>query len=142
MLELVLWPRLTQKFINDVIFLGHPLMEIFQKEDENNLKICVYSKVIIKSVNAFNLCLDLIEARGCGIISLLDEESKLPKSSHTHFTAAVHNNHNNHFRLALPRKSKLRDHREIRDDEGFLIRHFAGAVCYQTVSGIGAKRSW
>ncbi|KAK4321632.1 hypothetical protein Pmani_007579 [Petrolisthes manimaculis] len=77
-------------------------------------------------------CIDLIEARGYGIISLLDEESKLPKSSHTHFTAAVHNNHNNHFRLALPRKSKLRDHREIRDDEGFLIRHFAGAVCYQT----------
>nr|XP_027213444.1 unconventional myosin-VI-like isoform X1 [Penaeus vannamei] len=77
-------------------------------------------------------CIDLIEAKGNGIISLLDEESKLPKSSHTHFTAAVHNNHNNHFRLALPRKSKLRDHREIRDDEGFLIRHFAGAVCYQT----------
>ncbi|XP_066985117.1 myosin heavy chain 95F isoform X5 [Macrobrachium rosenbergii] len=77
-------------------------------------------------------CIDLIEAKGCGIISLLDEESKLPKPSHTHFTAAVHNNHNNHFRLALPRKSKLRDHREIRDDEGFLVRHFAGAVCYQT----------
>ncbi|KAG7159253.1 Unconventional myosin-VI-like, partial [Homarus americanus] len=77
-------------------------------------------------------CIDLIEAKGYGIISLLDEESKLPKSSHSHFTAAVHNNHNNHFRLALPRKSKLRDHREIRDDEGFLIRHFAGAVCYQT----------
>ncbi|XP_069956344.1 unconventional myosin-VI isoform X2 [Cherax quadricarinatus] len=77
-------------------------------------------------------CIDVIEAKGSGIISLLDEESKLPKSSHTHFTAAVHNNHTNHFRLALPRKSKLRDHREIRDDEGFLIRHFAGAVCYQT----------
>ncbi|XP_050720790.1 unconventional myosin-VI-like isoform X3 [Eriocheir sinensis] len=77
-------------------------------------------------------CIDLIEAKGCGIISLLDEESKLPKSSHTHFTSAVHHNHSSHFRLALPRKSKLRDHREIRDDEGFLIRHFAGAVCYQT----------
>ena len=36
------------------------------------------------------------------------------------------------FRLALPRKSKLREHREIRDDDGFLIRHFAGAVCYTT----------
>jgi myosin-6 len=34
--------------------------------------------------------------------------------------------------LALPRKSKLKDHREIRDDDGFLVRHFAGAVCYQT----------
>ena len=37
-----------------------------------------------------------------------------------------------HFRLALPRKSKLKDHREIRDDDGFLVRHFAGAVCYET----------
>lgn len=77
---------------------------------------------------------DLIEAKGRGIISLLDEESKLPKSSDSHFTAAVHSNHSNHFRLALPRKSKLRDHREIRDEEGFIIRHFAGAVCYHTVS--------
>ena len=34
--------------------------------------------------------------------------------------------------MALPRKSKLREHREIRDDDGFLIRHFAGAVCYTT----------
>ena len=25
-------------------------------------------------------------------------------------------------------------HRKLRDDEGFLIRHFAGAVCYHTVS--------
>jgi len=77
-------------------------------------------------------CIDLIEKKGCGIIALLDEENKLPKPSPCHFTSAVHNNHNNHFRLALPRKSKLRDHRELRDDEGFLIRHFAGAVCYQT----------
>ena len=38
----------------------------------------------------------------------------------------------NFFRLALPRKSKLREHREIGDDDGFLIRHFAGAVCYTT----------
>ena len=79
---------------------------------------------------------DLIESKGGGIISLLDEENKLPKPSATHFTTAVHNNHANHFRLALPRKSRLRDHREIRDDEGFLIRHFAGAVCYNTVSFI------
>ncbi len=77
-------------------------------------------------------CINLIESKGNGIFSLLDEESKLPKPSHQHFTSAVHNNNGSHFRLALPRKSKLREHREIRDDDGFLIRHFAGAVCYQT----------
>ena len=53
-----------------------------------------------------------------------------------HFTSAVHNNNGSHFRLALPRKSKLREHREIRDDDGFLIRHFAGAVCYQVKNDI------
>lgn len=33
----------------------------------------------------------------------------------------------------VPRKSKLAIHRNVRDDEGFIIRHFAGAVCYETV---------
>ncbi|KAF2360204.1 Myosin N-terminal SH3-like [Trinorchestia longiramus] len=77
-------------------------------------------------------CIDLIEAKAVGLISLLDEEHKLPKPSPSHFTAMCHQHHSSHFRLALPRKSRLKDHREIRDDEGFLIRHFAGAVCYQT----------
>lgn len=74
-----------------------------------------------------------MESKGNGIFDLLDEESRLPKSSHTHFTSTVHAKNRN-FRLDVPRKSKLKYHREIRDDEGFLIRHFAGAVCYQTVS--------
>ena len=34
----------------------------------------------------------------------------------------------------VPRKSKLKAHRDLLDDEGFLIRHYAGAVCYTTVS--------
>ena len=33
----------------------------------------------------------------------------------------------------LPRKSPLQAHRNLRDDQGFIVRHFAGAVCYQTV---------
>ncbi|CDQ71595.1 unnamed protein product [Oncorhynchus mykiss] len=32
----------------------------------------------------------------------------------------------------VPRKSKLQVHRNVRDDEGFIVRHFAGAVCYET----------
>ncbi|XP_049820638.1 myosin heavy chain 95F isoform X2 [Aethina tumida] len=77
-------------------------------------------------------CIDLIETKNKGILQMLDEESKLPKSSYTHFTSEVHKAWPNQFRLALPRSSKLKIHRTIRDDEGFLIRHFAGAVCYQT----------
>ncbi|KAG8194895.1 hypothetical protein JTE90_029186 [Oedothorax gibbosus] len=81
-------------------------------------------------------CIELLENKGNGIFDLLDEESKLPKSSHTHFTSTVHSRNSGHFRLDIPRKSKLKYHREIRDNEGFLIRHFAGAVCYETFSFI------
>ncbi|XP_066994103.2 myosin heavy chain 95F [Anabrus simplex] len=81
-------------------------------------------------------CIDLIESKGTGIFGLLDEESKLPKPSPVHFTQEVHRTWAGHFRIALPRTSKLKSHREIRDDEGFMVRHFAGAVCYQTAQFI------
>ncbi|XP_032729079.1 unconventional myosin-VI isoform X7 [Lontra canadensis] len=77
-------------------------------------------------------CIDLIEAKLVGILDILDEENRLPQPSDQHFTSAVHQKHKEHFRLTIPRKSKLAIHRNIRDDEGFIIRHFAGAVCYET----------
>jgi len=77
-------------------------------------------------------CIDLIEAPRVGILDILDEESKLPRPADKHFTSMIHQNHKNHFRVSIPRKSQLTTHRNLRDDEGFLIRHFAGAVCYQT----------
>ncbi|ESO83449.1 hypothetical protein LOTGIDRAFT_133465 [Lottia gigantea] len=81
-------------------------------------------------------CIELVETKGSGIFELLDEESKLPTPKPEHFTAEVHNRNKNHFRLSHPRKSKLKSHRGLRDDEGFLIRHFAGAVCYHTTQFI------
>ncbi|CAG0921150.1 unnamed protein product [Notodromas monacha] len=78
---------------------------------------------------------ELVEDK-MGVIDLLNEEGKLPKPDACHFTAAVHKNLHGHFRLELPRCSKLRQHRELRDDEGFIIRHFAGAVCYETAQFI------
>ncbi|XP_077409023.1 unconventional myosin-VI-like isoform X4 [Vanacampus margaritifer] len=77
-------------------------------------------------------CIDLVEAKVLGILDILDEENRLPQPSDQHFTDTVHNKHKNHFRLTIPRKSKLTVHRNVRDDEGFIIRHFAGAVCYET----------
>uniref|UniRef100_A0A8C9Q1K4 Unconventional myosin-VI n=1 Tax=Spermophilus dauricus TaxID=99837 RepID=A0A8C9Q1K4_SPEDA len=77
-------------------------------------------------------CIDLIEAKLVGILDILDEENRLPQPSDQHFTSAVHQKHKDHFRLTIPRKSKLAVHRNLRDDEGFIIRHFAGAVCYET----------
>ncbi|XP_012941999.2 unconventional myosin-VI [Aplysia californica] len=81
-------------------------------------------------------CIELIEAKSCGIFDLLDEESKLPTPKYDHFTNEVHGRNKNHFRLSVPRKSKLKSHRDVRDTEGFLIRHFAGAVCYHTTQFI------
>ncbi|XP_021565516.1 unconventional myosin-VI [Carlito syrichta] len=77
-------------------------------------------------------CIDLIEAKLVGILDILDEENRLPQPSDQHFTSAIHQKHKDHFRLTIPRKSKLAVHRNIRDDEGFIVRHFAGAVCYET----------
>uniref|UniRef100_A0A8B9LD92 Unconventional myosin-VI n=1 Tax=Astyanax mexicanus TaxID=7994 RepID=A0A8B9LD92_ASTMX len=77
-------------------------------------------------------CIDLVESKLVGILDILDEENRLPQPSDQHFTETVHNKHKNHFRLTVPRKSKLAVHRNVRDDEGFIVRHFAGAVCYET----------
>ncbi|XP_029972779.1 unconventional myosin-VI-like [Salarias fasciatus] len=77
-------------------------------------------------------CIDLVEARLVGVLDILDEENRLPQPSDQHFALAVHSKHKEHFRLTVPRKSKLAVHRNLRDDEGFIVRHFAGAVCYET----------
>ncbi|KAL7987945.1 hypothetical protein Chor_006864 [Crotalus horridus] len=77
-------------------------------------------------------CIDLIEGKLIGILDILDEENRLPQPSDQHFASVVHQKQKEHFRLSIPRKSKLAVHRNIRDDEGFIIRHFAGAVCYET----------
>ncbi|XP_026737078.1 myosin heavy chain 95F isoform X2 [Trichoplusia ni] len=78
-------------------------------------------------------CIDLIESKHHGIFHLLDEESKLPKPEFGNFTHSVHKHLGaNNNRLQLPRSSRLKAHRTLRDDEGFLLRHFAGAVCYNT----------
>uniref|UniRef100_A0A8C7SX36 Unconventional myosin-VI n=1 Tax=Oncorhynchus mykiss TaxID=8022 RepID=A0A8C7SX36_ONCMY len=79
-------------------------------------------------------CIDLVEAKLVGILDILDEENRLPLPSDQHFAEAIHSKHKDHFRLTVPRKSKLAVHRNVRDDEGFIVRHFAGAVCYETVT--------
>ena len=83
-------------------------------------------------------CIDVLEAKSVGIFDLLDEESRLPTPSAAHFTLEVHAKYANgkHMRLDIPRKSKLKAHRELRDDEGFLVRHFAGGVVYSTAQFI------
>ncbi|CAI2349946.1 unnamed protein product [Caenorhabditis sp. 36 PRJEB53466] len=77
-------------------------------------------------------CIDLFETKASGLFDLLDEEAKLPRPTFQHFTQRAHESNKKHFRLDTPRKSKVKAHREMRDDEGLLIRHYAGSVCYET----------
>ncbi|CAG9815351.1 unnamed protein product [Phaedon cochleariae] len=110
-----------QQFFNERILKNE--QELYQKESLNVPEIQFVDN---------QDCIDLIETKHKGILTLLDEESKLPKPSYTHFTDEVHKAWPKEFRLGLPRSSKLKAHRSLRDSEGFLIKHFAGAVCYQT----------
>uniref|UniRef100_A0A452I584 Unconventional myosin-VI n=1 Tax=Gopherus agassizii TaxID=38772 RepID=A0A452I584_9SAUR len=110
-----------QQFFNERILKEE--QELYQKED-----LGVNEVHYVDNQD----CIDLIEAKLVGVLDILDEENRLPQPSDQHFTSEVHQKHKEHFRLSIPRKSKLAVHRNIRDDEGFIIRHFAGAVCYET----------
>uniref|UniRef100_A0AAF5Q2Z8 Myosin motor domain-containing protein n=1 Tax=Wuchereria bancrofti TaxID=6293 RepID=A0AAF5Q2Z8_WUCBA len=75
-------------------------------------------------------CIELFEQKVYGIFELLDNESRLPRSSTQHFTRAVHEAHICHPCLMVPQSSPR--HRTMRDDEGFIICHYAADVCYDT----------
>jgi myosin-6 len=75
---------------------------------------------------------DLIETPKTGILSILDEIAKMPRASDKQFCEKLHATYTKHFRIQLPRKSKMADYSKMRDDEGFIIRHFAGAVGYES----------
>ncbi|EGT40017.1 hypothetical protein CAEBREN_32557 [Caenorhabditis brenneri] len=77
-------------------------------------------------------CIELFETKGKGLLDLLDEEARLPTPMFRNFTKRAHGENRKNFRLDTPRKSKVKIHREMRDDEGLLIRHYAGSVCYET----------
>lgn len=110
-----------QKFFNDNILAAE--QDLYKREGLNVPEIKFTDNQDI---------IELIESKSSGIFNLLDEESKLPKPSYAHFTSEVHSAWQGHYRLSLPRASRLKAHRVLRDDEGFLVRHFAGAVCYNT----------
>ena len=88
----------------------------------------------VKSVNYIDNqdMIQLIEGPKVGIIDVLDEEMKLPRPLDSHFCEVLHQNHKNNFRFAAPRTSKLTKYKSLRNSEAFILRHFAGAVCYNS----------
>ncbi|MFH4979545.1 hypothetical protein AB6A40_006254 [Gnathostoma spinigerum] len=110
-----------QRFFNDRI-LRHE-QNLYEKEKLNVKKI---------EYNDNTTCIELFENSPYGIWAILDEEARLPKPSAENFTRTLLQHLSSNKCFDKPRKSKVREHREMRDDEGFLVRHYAGAVCYET----------
>ncbi|VDD94836.1 unnamed protein product [Enterobius vermicularis] len=118
-----------QKFFNDRIL-----------KQEQELYAIEYLNVPHIEYTDNQDCIELFEEKVCGLLDMLDEEARLPRPSPKHFTRffrflssiIIYDKLSSGNKNYSPRKSKLREHREILDDEGFLIRHFAGSVCYET----------
>jgi len=73
----------------------------------------------------------LVEEKRNGIFAVLDEECIVPKGTDKSFCSKVHTMHAGSPRLSIPlisKKSKTKLHK----DEGFIVSHFAGQVCYNT----------
>eukprot|EP01114_Cavostelium_apophysatum_P017815 TRINITY_DN5376_c0_g1_i1.p1 TRINITY_DN5376_c0_g1~~TRINITY_DN5376_c0_g1_i1.p1 ORF type:complete len:951 (-),score=287.82 TRINITY_DN5376_c0_g1_i1:42-2894(-) len=68
------------------------------------------------------LCLDLIEKKPLGILSLLDEESNFPKATDASFLVKLFNNYPSHAHFEKPRLSRTT----------FIVKHYAGDVAYDT----------
>jgi myosin VI len=110
-----------QQFFNERIFKEE--QHIYEKECLNIKKIDYIDN---------QDCIELFEQKLNGLFDLLNEESKLPQPRAENFTVQSLSKNKTHTRIDFPRKSKLKSDRELRDDEGFLIRHFAGPVVYTT----------
>eukprot|EP00004_Rigifila_ramosa_P020691 TRINITY_DN5403_c0_g1_i2.p1 TRINITY_DN5403_c0_g1~~TRINITY_DN5403_c0_g1_i2.p1 ORF type:complete len:1321 (-),score=360.16 TRINITY_DN5403_c0_g1_i2:49-3759(-) len=116
-----------QQHFNQQIFAQE--QDIYEKEG------IVYHKIDYADNQG---CLDLIEKKGTGILSILDEEGKLPKGSNQAFTQKVHAAHPKNAYLKVPRLSKTQT---LNKDEAFVVRHFAGEVCYNTTTGFLDKNN-
>ena len=72
-------------------------------------------------------CIELIERSPTGVLRLLDETCKKPNSGDAAFCEAVEQAHRRNDFALEPRAA---GHRQYRGTEAFVVRHFAGDVCY------------
>ena len=73
-------------------------------------------------------CIDLIEKSPTGIMRLLDEVCKKPNGSDREFCEAVDHTHKRNDFFMEPRAL---GRREYTSKDAFVVRHFAGDVCYR-----------
>lgn len=67
--------------------------------------------------------IDLIEGDGTGILSILDEECRLPKPNYNNLCEKIHSTHASHHRLSAP-KPKKSDRIRLNRSEGACGRLF------------------
>jgi myosin-5 len=87
--------------------------------------------------------IDAIEAKGTGILDLLDQTCKMPRATDQAFCEAVQDRHQRSKVISPPRMSSrgkkgAPKQRNFRPDEAFVVKHFAGDVTY-CVDGFLAK---
>ena len=71
--------------------------------------------------------IDIVEKSPSGILRLLDETCKKPGSTDKNFCDSVATTHKKSNFYMQPRAGGFRQYRE---DQAFVVRHFAGDVCY------------
>ncbi|PRP84330.1 class VII unconventional myosin [Planoprotostelium fungivorum] len=75
-------------------------------------------------------CIDLIEKKPIGVISLLDEECRFPKGTDLTWLEKMHTNYAKHAFYEKPRTSR----------DTFIIRHYAGEVSYNVAGFLDKNR--
>lgn len=77
-------------------------------------------------------CVSLFERSPDGLWAMLDEEARLPRPAAAHFTERLLQTHARNAHLCAPRQSPYKTDRQLLPQEAFVVRHFAGPVCYRS----------
>lgn len=84
-------------------------------------------------------CIELIGGKDPSIFSILDEECKLPSGSDKGFTNKLFKHFSsNKTTISFP---KLTSSHKLLHNECFVLKHFAGSVCYDTRTGFLDKNN-
>ncbi|KAI6240417.1 Myosin head [Aphelenchoides fujianensis] len=108
-----------QKFFNDRVLKGE--QELYAQEGLNVPRIEFVDN---------NECIELFEKKASGLLDALDEESRLPRPSAAHFAEFVQTA--NRANCRLQSTVERREFRDVRPCDGFVVRHYAADVCYET----------
>ena len=88
--------------------------------------------------------IELLEKSPSGIFPCLDGQCRTPKATDDSFCQALHKAHGPNSKMANPQFDSLSKARlkgfKLKDDECFVIRHFAAPVCY-TAAGFLEKNA-